>query len=461
MQNNDANRRLMDSFPPMLFGKDLDERLMCMPEYSPDICQADAGTRLIQLSRMADIYIPSQMTREIYSKLYLSMRRALEKKQTMDSVRQGVQNHRRIIGQDYNSVLGGEDSFSILGKAGIGKSTAIARSLMASGADEVITLDAPYTNIIPCISVQCPHDCSVKGMLLSILGAVDTVLGTRYQERAVVSRLTVDNLIGVVSQVAANHILLIVVDECQNIIRNRHGMNVVSALTQLINSSGIAICLVGLPETELFFREEMHLARRSIGLSYTEMTCDDFFVELCHVLYSYQYVANPRSLTPEVIEVLYQCSGGVIGILLSLLVEAQQVAILSGKEELTREVITETFRTRMRNVRDFVEVKSVKRPQTAGNPAIKEKVLKTARAQTENTTVKRTESTLGNRSENTTGKRMEKSAENIAEREEGRKIAVRMQEDLLNDLLACAREDKTDFTELLRGSELIAMEIAV
>ena len=56
---------------------------------------------------------------------------------------------------------------------------------------------------------------------------------------------------------------------------------------------------------------------------------------------------------------------------------------------------------------------------------------------------------------------MEKSAENIAEREEGRKIAVRMQEDLLNDLLACAREDKTDFTELLRGSELIAMEIAV
>lgn len=359
-----TKNELMEYFPPMLLGEELDEAMRYLPKYNPDICHLDAGIRLRQLDKLKEIYIPSKMSQEIYVKLYLAMVRSLEKKHTVESIRQGVQNHRRIMGLDNNSVLGGSDSFSIIGKSGIGKSTAIARGLQVAGGTEIIT-HGFSAGIIPCVNIQCPQDCSVKGLLLSVLGSVDDILGTEYQKRATRSRATLDNLIGMVSQVAVNHILLIVVDECQNIVRNKHGINVVSTLTQLINSSGVSICLVGLPETELFFQEEMQLARRSIGLSYREFPCDDFFVSFCQQVFPYQYVANRVPLTSGIIETLYQCSGGIIGIVLSLLIESQQVAITTGQEIITPELLLETFAGRMHNIQDFVEVRKEKRPQTA------------------------------------------------------------------------------------------------
>ncbi len=362
---------LLEKIPPMLTGDKLEQELAYLPEYDPEICKADAGTRLLELNRLSEIYIPSQMTREIYSKIYLSMLHSLQKKQAIDSVRQGNMNRRGMQGAGYNSVLGGCDSFSIIGKSGIGKSTAIAKSIGLSGGMEIITLHNPYINIIPFINIQCPHDCSVKGLLLSVLGEVDMAIGTKYRDTAIKAKASIDVLIGMVSQVALNHILLIVVDECQNICRNKNGVNLVSAMTQLINSSGISICLVGLPETENLFQREMHLARRSIGLSYLESPCDDHFIRFCGTVFSYQYVAKPSPITPEIIETLYQCSNGIIGLVVSLIMEAQQTAILSGREELTREVLLNTFRTRMKNVQNFVATEQAKAGQASIIPKAK------------------------------------------------------------------------------------------
>lgn len=357
--------RLMEKIPLMLIGAELEEKMKCLPEYNPDICKADAGTRLMQLNKLSEIYIPSQMSYEIYSKIYLSMLHSLGKKQTVEAVRQGTENHKKIQGLGHNSVLGGSDSFSIIGKSGIGKSTAIAKAIEIAGGMEVITLQKPYMNIIPFVNIQCPHDCSIKGLLLSILGQVDMTIGTSYRDAAIKAKASVDVLIGMVSQVALNHILLIIVDECQNICRNKNGVNLVSAMTQLINSSGISICLVGLPETEVLFQQEMHLARRSIGLSYLDTFCDDYFIKFCQTVFSYQYVANPSPITPEIIETLYQCSNGVIGLVVSLIMESQQMAIMTGREEITKDVILETFHTRMKNLQNFVFKEQVKLGQTA------------------------------------------------------------------------------------------------
>lgn len=356
---------LSEKIPPILMGEELEQRLTYLPDYDSNTCKADAGKRLMELNQLSDIYIPSQMTYEIYSKIYLAMLHSLGKKQSIDAVRQGNENHKRVQGTGYNSILGGSDSFSIVGKSGIGKSTAIAKSIEISGGMEIITLQDPCTNVIPFINIQCPHDCSIKGLLLSILGQVDMMIGTNYRDAAIKAKASIDVLIGMVSQVALNHILLIVVDECQNICRNKNGVNLVSALTQLINSSGISICLVGLPETENLFQREMHLARRSIGLSYMESPFDDYFVRFCETIYTYQYVARPSAITPEIIETLYQCSNGVIGLVVSLFLESQQMAILSGREELTKEVILNTFYTRMRNLQDFIDTEPIKAKQTS------------------------------------------------------------------------------------------------
>lgn len=356
---------LVIQMPKMLMGKELEEAMLFLPPYDPQICNADSATRIMALNDIAEIYIPSQMSFEIYSKIYLAMLHSLKKKQTVDAVRQGNQNHRRIQGLNYNSVLGGADSFSIIGSSGIGKSTALAKSIAISGGERIITTDSPYAQIIPCINVQCPHDCSVKGLLLEILSQVDMAIGTNYEQLAVKNRASIDNLIGTVSQVALNNILLIVIDECQNICRNRNGVNLIASMTQLINSSGVAICMVGLPEMEYFFSQEMQLARRSVGLSYSALPCDGYFISLCEKLFSYQYIARYCRLTPEMIELLYECTGGIIAILVSLIMEAQQIAILTGKEELSKETILMAYQERLKNVQDFVRVDAGKRSQTS------------------------------------------------------------------------------------------------
>lgn len=417
--------KLFEKIPPMLMGAELEQRMTYLPDYDRNICNADAGTRLVELNKLSEVYIPSQMTYEIYSKIYLSMIHSLSKKQTIDSVRQGHENHRRIQGLNHNSILGGSDSFSIIGKSGIGKSTAIAKSIELSGGLEDISLKNPYTNIIPFINIQCPHDCSIKGLLLSILGSVDMSLGTSYREAAIKAKASIDVLIGMVAQVSLNHILVIIVDECQNICRNKNGVNLVSAMTQLINSSGISICLVGLPETEDLFQREMHLARRSIGLSYLESPFDDYFIRFCETVYSYQYVANPLPITPEVIETLYQCSNGVIGLVVSLIIESQQMAILSGgKEELTKEVILNTFHKRMKNLQNFIETEPIKVSQTSTLP----------------------------------------KAKNVIEKPKG--IAESKDKTIIpsisiKELVKRAKEENADIVELLKDSDIQIMEVAL
>ena len=356
---------LMAKMPKMLMGQELEKAMLSLPVYDAAICKADAGTRLTALDAMTDIYVPSAMSYEIYSKIYLAMMHSLKKKQTRDAAMQGNQNHKKLQGMGYHSVLGGSDSFSIIGPSGIGKSTALAKSIALSGGEQLIVTKEPYAQIIPCINVQCPHDCSVKGLLLAILSQADMATGTGYEKLAVKNRASIDNLIGMVSQVALNNILLVVIDECQNVCRNKGGVNLIASMTQLINASGVSICMVGLPETEMFFGQEMQLARRSVGLSYSALPCNDYFIQFCETLFSYQYVAYPSKLTPELAELLYECTGGIVAILVSVIMEAQQIAILTGKEELSRETILMEYKERLKNVQDFVKVKQKKKNQTS------------------------------------------------------------------------------------------------
>ena len=359
---------LTEQMPKMIMGKELEAAMLSLPPYDPAICQADAATRLVALNDVMGIYVPSQMSYEIYSKIYLAMIHSLQKKQTIDAVKQGNQNYRRLQGLAYHSVLGGADSFSIIGPSGIGKSTALAKSIALVGGEQVIVTKEPYAQIIPCVNVQCPHDCSVKGLLLEILSQVDAILETKYQQNAFKNRASVDNLIATVSQVALNNILLIVIDECQNVCRHKSGTSLIASMTQLINSSSVSICLVGLPETEAFLSQEMQLARRSIGLSYTALPYGDYFIRFCGILFTYQYTAKRTKLTPELTELLYECSGGIIAVLVSLVMEAQQIAILSGIDELSKRTILAAYQGRLKNVQDFVQVVRKQRSQTSSVP---------------------------------------------------------------------------------------------
>lgn len=341
--------------PQMKSGKELLSALEVLPEYDSAICDADAPVRLMALSDLYRVYVPNQMSLEIYSKLYLALMRSLQKKGTKLAIQQQNQNFKAIIQQEYSGIMGGSDSFTVIWAPGIGKSSAISRAIALIIENRIIEVENPYTKIILCICVQCPFDSSVKGLLLEILRKVDEVIGGNYYPNALRARTTTDMLIGSVSQVALNHIGLLVVDEIQNVCNSKNGKSLVGMLTQLINNSGISICMVDTPESAVFFEQAMQLARRSLGLQYDVMEYGEDFKMFCEVLYSYQYVKRRTEITDAVMTWLYEHTSGNISVVVSLIHDAQEIAILNGREVLNLESLNEAYQQRLSLLHGFIQ----------------------------------------------------------------------------------------------------------
>lgn len=359
------NNEILKSIPPMLTGEKLKTALTAMPQYDEKIVFENETVRLMELSNLYKIYLPSEMSVEIYSKLYLALIHSLNKKIGKNAVRQQNENYKIICGRENSGIIGGADSFTIIGASGIGKSSAINKAIELICRNGVIETSQPQSKIIPCIVVQCPFDSSVKGLLIEILRKADEVLNSSYYANALKSRATTDMLIGSVSQVALNHIGLLIVDEIQNVTNSKNGKALIGTLTQLINNSGISICMVGTPECKMFFESAMQLARRSLGLQYSALEYNQYFYDFCTRLFEYQYVKNKREISDPVIEWLYEHSAGVISVVISLIHDAQEISILNGREVLDIASLNEAYDKRLAMLHEYIEPSIKKRSQTA------------------------------------------------------------------------------------------------
>ena len=361
----DYIENFIKELPEMKSGEELVKALSVFPDYNDSIRQESQTVRLMRLSDLYRLYVPSNMSTEIYAKLYLALLRSLQKKGTQAAVQQKYQNYNRIQNQEYRGIIGGSDSFTIIGTSGIGKSSAISRAIELITENRVIEIEEPYVKVIPCVIVQCPFDSSVKGLLLEILRKVDEELGSSYYKNAVRARATTDMLIGSVSQVALNHIGMLIVDEIQNVVNSKNGKSLIGSLTQLINNSGISICMVGTPECNPFFEQAMQLARRSVGLQYQSMAYDAYFESFCKILFEHQYVKNRTEISSAIIEWLYEHSSGILSVVVSLIHDAQEIAILNRKEILDMEMLNQAYNQRLAFLHSYIQPAISQKKQTS------------------------------------------------------------------------------------------------
>lgn len=360
----DNLQELIMHIPEMKQGEELISALSVLPEYHDNVRNENQAVRMMELSAIQRIYVPSEMSIEIYSKMYLALVRSLQKKSTNIAIKQRYENYKAIQQQSYNGILGGSDSFTIIGTSGIGKSSAISRAISVIAENRIIETKNLCTPIIPFLVVQCPFDSSVKGLLFEILRKVDETLGSNYYQFALKARATTDMLIGSVAQVALNHIGMLVVDEIQNVANSKNGKSLIGALTQLINNSGISICMVGTPESAVFFEQAMQLARRSVGLKYTTMNYDEYFQSFCKMLFKYQYTKQRTKITPVIIEWLYEHSSGIVSVVISLIYDAQEIAILTGKEVLNLETLNEAYQQRLSLLHGYIQPSVIQNKST-------------------------------------------------------------------------------------------------
>ena len=118
--------------------------------------------------------------------------------------------------------------------------------------------------------------------------------------------------------------------------------------------------MVGTPESAVFFEQAVQLARRSLGLRYDVMEYGTDFRKFCEIVFSYQYVKQRTEITDGIMEWLYEHTSGNISVVVSLIHDAQEIAILSGKEVLNLESLNEAYQKRLSMLHGFIHIEQKK-----------------------------------------------------------------------------------------------------
>jgi len=337
--------------PPLLLGDELVTAMTNLPHYDSSVRTLSASERLMLLPDIYKIFIPTNMATEIYQRIYLMTRMSLQRKGNAESVRLMNANYTWSHGGEYHGIATGASSATVIGISGIGKTSCIQSSISLLG--NIIETENPYHKVIPILMVSCPFDCSYKGLLCQILIAIDEILGTTYYQKC--GKMNSQQILGMVCQLCHLHIGLLIIDEIQLLSgATKAGSILYRMILQLINTSCINVLLVGTSECLQFFAGNQQIARRSVGLQYGAMEFDGDFRKLAEILYSYQYTKQESQLSENILFWLFEHTGGVPAVLTAIIHDAQEIAILRGRETLGIDTLTEAYSSRMQMLHGYL-----------------------------------------------------------------------------------------------------------
>lgn len=339
--------------PQLLLGDELSTAMTSLPDYDASVRTLSASERLMRLTDIYKVFVPTSMATEIHQRVYMMTSMSLQSKGTVESVRRMNANYTWSHGGEYHGVATGATSATIIGISGIGKTSCIQTSINLLGS--IIETENPCHKVIPIVMVSCPFDCSYKGLLCQILISIDEILGTDYYHKTQRSNMNSQQILAMVCQICHLHVGLLIIDEIQLLSgATKAGSLLYRMILQLINTSCINVLLVGTSECFKFFCETQQIARRSVGLEYGAMDFNGDFRKLAEILFSYQFVKNESSITENILFWLYEHTGGVPAVLTAIIHDAQEIAILRGRETLGIDTLTEAYSSRMRMLHSYL-----------------------------------------------------------------------------------------------------------
>lgn len=356
---------LIEALPPLRDEEQFVEFAQTFPEYDPSYRTLPRRHRKSMTSTVFDVFQP------------LSMHIDLEES-ISDVIRDGYRYRPRErtdywqrvdkqLGQMPNGANSRTNalSFTILGISGIGKSLAI-QIILSDYPQKIIHThykDQAQTFIqLVWLKLDCPHDGSIKGLLLNFFHTIDEILGTNYyRTHAKSGRATVDQMIPSVAILAYVHSIgVLVIDEIQRLNEAKSGgaQKMLNFFTQLINVANMPIILVGTPRARRIVSADFSQARRGAGrgqVAWNNMDEDEEWEVFARAIWRYQYTKNESPLTPEILHRLYYESVGIADIAVKLYVMAQKRAINTEIEMITEDIITSVARDSLTEMQPMLE----------------------------------------------------------------------------------------------------------
>jgi len=243
--------------------------------------------------------------------------------------------------------------YGIFGDTGIGK-TRTVRRIMACFEQVIIhnyyrgePLPDPIQQLT-WLWVQCPRDASLRMVCEPFFKAVDDVLKTKYQDRYLRGRPTIETLLMGMATIATRHYLgALILDNLEHIDRAKAGGvdALMAFLLNLADILGIPIIIVGTPAARALLQEKLTTGRRFMSqgdLFWRRMAANDpDWNLLLKFMWTYRYTRNPDSPLPsaEVKAAMHEVSQGLTGIAIIAYKQAQRRAIELGVEQVTPAII--------------------------------------------------------------------------------------------------------------------------
>ncbi len=350
------NNPFIEALPPIFEEEFVGSKIARFPDHNEEQRKLGKQTRLHLIQQIADYVEPLPSHLLVEQRLSRLMRHGYKARNplTRESVKQfhiGFQNILESGVNDEGINLAGIRStaagFAILGVSGQGKTTAIESSLLLY--PQVIHHSTyqgqPFIRKqLVWLKLNCPHDGSLKGLCFNFLQAVDSVLETNYFRKFASKGSSIDMLLPVMAHIATLHGLgALVIDEIQNLSFMKSGgaERMLNYFTQLINTIGVPVILIGTFKAMKLLSGSFSQARRSTGQG--DMIMDrltgeewDYFIER---LWKYQWTNSSTKLTDPLKKEMYKLSQGIVDIAVKLYMLAQWEVIMHGEDNKERVTI--------------------------------------------------------------------------------------------------------------------------
>lgn len=272
-----------------------------------------------------------------------------------------------INGANIAGVRSTATGFAILGVSGQGKTTAIESSLLLypQVIHHSVYNGQPFIRKqLVWLKLNCPFDGSLKGLCLNFFQAVDSHLATDYFRKFASKGSSVDILIPIMAHISTLHGLgVLVIDEIQNLSFMKSGgaERMLNYFTQLINTIGVSVILIGTFKAMKLLSGSFSQARRSTGqgdLIMDRLTDGeewDYFIER---LWRFQWTSNPTKLSEPIKKTMYELSQGIVDIAVKLYMLSQWEVIMYGdeKERITVSVLKDVASRHMRLIQPLLKV---------------------------------------------------------------------------------------------------------
>jgi hypothetical protein len=344
------------ALPPIFEDKQVIARIAKYPKYHEEQRNLGKQTRLHLVQQIADYVEPLPSHLLVEQRLSRLIRHGYKARNPFSPELNRIYNigWKEVLeaGTDKNGVnLAGIRStasgFAILGVSGQGKTTAIESSLLLypQVIQHIEYNGQPFIRKqLVWLKLNCPFDGSLKGLCFNFFQAIDAHLGTNYFKKFASKSSSIDILIPVMAHLATLHGLgVLVIDEIQNLsfLKSGGAEKMLNYFTQLINTIGVPVVLIGTFKAMRLFQGSFSQARRSSGQGdlimdrLTETEEWDYFLE---GLWKYQWTAKPNNLTEPLKRTMYELSQGIVDIAVKLYMLAQWEAMEA--EETKNEKIT-------------------------------------------------------------------------------------------------------------------------